>query len=437
MNIDKASFIELFKTKFWSKLNESLVPFNDKPINKEEFLERLYNQVTNFIYTPSHPRHYIHVNKHNGVTRFVPTFNRKDYCVFYLCIKLLEKEIAVNRIEGTFGGWTLGNPIRLKEEQEIIELDYVPFNTINELSWSKEWRTFQGIARKYLATGDYNYFINLDIANFYDTINLAILERKIRHAIPKAKQEVATLLFHFLHNWNKRLEGYNTKTVGIPQDEIGDCSRILANFYLQDYDLIMKSICEKYNSQFIRFADDQIIYTHDQKTARVILFEASRELFRQNLNLNSSKVKEFESREEFNTYWAFDIFDLLSDKENMNSINEGIRNYFDLIDGDVRFRDNSVLKRILSMNFDLIEPELRHRLISFFFNPDFLASVGLWHFRRIRAAVNNDNDFFGALDDMIESSLFNSYLFQLRLFYSKDRKDFDLSIIDTRIDEIK
>ncbi|MBL0308947.1 MAG: hypothetical protein IPP77_04500 [Bacteroidetes bacterium] len=198
MKIDKPSFIELYKTKFWTKLNESIVPFTDMPLDKEAFLNMLHTQVTDFTYTPSHPRHYILVNKHNGVTRFVPTFNRKDYCVYYLCIKLLEHEIAVNRVEGTFGGWTLGNPIRLKEEQEIIELDYVPFNTINELSWAREWQSFQGIARKYNETGAFGYYINIDIANFYDTVNLAILERKIRHVIPKNKQDVVTLLLHFL-----------------------------------------------------------------------------------------------------------------------------------------------------------------------------------------------------------------------------------------------
>ena len=247
MKIDRASFLELYNTRFWTKLNESIVPFTDKPVNKSDFLTMLHSEVTNFIYAPSHPRHYILVNKHNGVTRFVPTFNRKDYCVYYLCIKLLENEIAINRVEGTFGGRTLGNPIRLKEDEEIIELDYVPFNTINELSWAEEWRSFQGIARKYNNTGNYSYYINLDIANFYDTVNLAILERKIRHVIPKNKQDVVTLLIHFLQNWNKRIEGYNIKTVGLPQDEIGDCSRILANFYLQDYDSAIKAICEKYD----------------------------------------------------------------------------------------------------------------------------------------------------------------------------------------------
>lgn len=436
MKIDKPSFLKIFETKFWTKLNESVVPFADKPIDKNEFLEKLHTQVTDFTYTPSHPRHYILVNKHNGVTRFVPTFNRKDYCVYYLCVKLLENEIAVNRVDGTFGGWTLGNTIRLKEEQEFIELDYVPFNTINELSWAKEWRSFQDIARVTNASGNYDYYINLDIANFYDTINLAILERKIRHVAPKSKQEVVTLLFHFLQNWNKRIEGYNIKTVGLPQDEIGDCSRILANFYLQDYDLAIKTICDKYNSKFIRFADDQIIFTDSKETARLILFEASKEFFKINLNVNSSKVKEFKTQTEFQTYWAFEIFDLLKDKDNKENINKGVELYFKNLDSGTRFKDSSVLKRLLTIDFSLIDPKHRHRLISGFFDQDFLYSLQLWHLRRIRIAVANDTDFFNELDKMIPNALFNSFLFNLRLFYSKDRTTFDLTTIDKRIEEI-
>lgn len=437
MKIDKPSFLELFNTKFWTKLNESIVPFTDKPVDKNEFLDKLHSQVNDFTYTPSHPRRYIHINKHNGVTRFVPTFNRKDYCVYYLTIKLLEHEVAVNRVEGTFGGWTLGNPIRLKEEQEIIELDYVPFNTINELSWTKEWRSFQNIARKYNDSGSYGYYINFDIANFYDTVNLAILERKIRHAVPKTKQEVVTLLFHFLQNWNKKIEGYNIKTVGLPQDEIGDCSRILANFYLQDFDLTMKEICEKYDSKFIRFADDQIIFTHNKKIARLILFEASKELFKINLNVNSSKVKEFQSKAEFEKYWAFEIFYLLSDTENQEMINNGVEQYFSLLDCGAIFKDSSVLKRILTVNFNLIDTKYRQRLLSGFYDQDFLSGLNLWHFKRIRAAVENDTEFFERLDSMINSALFNSFLFNLRVFYSKEREDFDLKIIDARIEDIR
>jgi len=437
MNIDKASFLKIYDTRFWQKLNESLVPFTDKPLDKASFLNNLYDEVTTYSYNPSHPREYIVFDKHNGISRYVPTFNRKDYCVYYLCIKLLENEIAVNRVEGTYGGWTLGNPIRLKEEQELLELDYVPFNTLNELSWVEEWRTFQGIAKRYKDIDDFKFFVNIDIANFYDSINLSLLERKIRHIVPKNKQEVVTLLMHFLHNWNKKLEGYNLKTVGIPQDEIGDCSRILANFYLQDYDSAIKLTCDKEQAQFIRFADDQIFYAKSREGARRIIFEASKELFKINLNVNSSKVKEFHTKADFEQYWAFEIFELLTDKDNQGQIEQAVKLYFDNVDNKVRFRDNSVLKRLLTVNFDKINPEHRHRLISGFYNQEFLSQLTLWHFRRIREKVQNDKEYFAILDGQIDSIMFNSYHYQLLSFYEKDRKDFDLNILRTRIDKLK
>jgi hypothetical protein len=436
MKIERASFDKIFASKFWTKLRESVVPFGETP-EKTEFLDKLYKGITDFTYNPKNPRDYIVINKHNGISRYVPTFSRQDYCVFFLCIKLLENEIAVNRVEGTFGGWTLGNPIRLKEEQEILELDYIPFNTINELDWIQEWQSFQNIAKKYRDLDDWQCFINLDIANFYDCVNLTILERKIRHVVPKTKQDVVTLLFHFLQNWNKKLEGYNLKTVGIPQDEIGDCSRILANFYLQDYDLIMSEICDKYGAKYIRFADDQIIYAKDILVAKNILFEASRELLKVNLNFNSSKVKEFKSNEEFDIYWAFELFELLKDKTDKDLINLAVEKYFKLLDSNIRFRDNSVLKRILTVDNKLIEPKSRHRLIAMFFNPDFLAQLTLWHFKRIREFIDNDNEFFGELDSMVETVPFNSYHYNLLAFYKKERKDFDCRELEKRIEEIR
>lgn len=436
MKIDKSSFDKIFETRFWQKLKESLVPFDSTP-NKSDFLNELYTEITRFTYSPSNPRDYIVINKHNGISRYVPTFSRKDYCVYFLCIKLIEEEIAVNRVEGTFGGWTLGNQIRLKEEQEILELDYIPFNTINELSWVQEWQSFQNIAKKYRDLDAWGYYINLDIANFYDCINLSILERKIRHAVPKSKQEVVTLLFHFLRNWNKRIEGYNPKTVGIPQDEIGDCSRILANFYLQDYDQTMSDICFKSNSKYVRFADDQIIFAKDVLTARNILFKASKELLRINLNFNSSKVKEFDNKNTFNEYWAYDLFDFLSDKEDGVKINLSVEQYLLNVKNNVRFRGDSVLKKILSVNNTKIETKSKSQLISMFMDSNFLAQLTTWHFKRIREFVNDDTTFFKELDLMIEKVPFNSFHYNLLAYYRKERAGFDVTILEERINALK
>ncbi len=436
MKLSKESFLKIFESRFWSKLNESLIPFEDS-VEKKLFLDDLYLEIITFTYNPSSPRDYLVSNKHNGISRYVPTFNRKDYCVYFLCIKLIEKEIATNRVEGTYGGWTLGNKIKEKEDVELIELEYVPFNSINEFSWSREWRTFQSIAKNHSETDEYTNYTTIDIANFYDSINLSLLERKIRHSVSNNKQDIVTLLFHFLRNWNKKIEGYNLKTVGIPQDEIGDCSRILANFYLQDYDFEMKNICEKEGAKYIRFADDQIFYSKSSDTSKKLLYESSKQLFKLNLNINSSKVKEFNSRLQFENYWAFDIFDMLGDLKSRKNIQNAVVMYFNKIDNQESFRDFSVLKRLLSVDLNLVLPEQRFRIISGLCNPEFLSKLTVWNFKKIRSIINNDQEFFQILDSQIDSLMFNSFHYQLLKFYKKDRTDFDFRILIERIKQLK
>ena len=155
------------------------------------------------------------------------------------------------------------------------------------------------------------------------------------------------------------------------------------------------------------------------------------------MNFNSSKLKEFKSKAEFDTYWSFELFELLKNKTDKTAINKGIKKYFENLDNNVKFRDNSLLKRILSVDSKLIEPKFRHRLIAMFFNPDFLSQLGVWHFKRIRQFIDNDTEFFGELDKMVSTVPFNSYHYNLLAFYKKERTDFDCSDIEKRIEEIK
>ena len=155
------------------------------------------------------------------------------------------------------------------------------------------------------------------------------------------------------------------------------------------------------------------------------------------MNVNSCKVKEFVSKEEFDQYWSFEIFDNLADKDNREQIEEGVKKYFYNIDNNIKFRDASVLKRIVEMNVKEITPDIRCRLISGFYQPEFLAQLELWHFKRIREKVNNDGEFFSLLDNQIDKVLFNSYHYQLLSFYSKYRKDYDLTNLKKRIDQLR
>lgn len=438
--IDFDSFDKIFPGRFVKKLKESIVPF-DSPIERGKILKELYGEIKTFSYHPSSPRGYIILNKHNYVARIIPTFTAKDYFLYYLCCKVLEDEIAENRVEGTYGGWRLGNKIRFKEEEEEYALDvgvYIANNSFDPFLWMKNWQDFQKKAYKYSTTGEYKYIIKFDIANFYNSINLSSLERKVYLVAPKQKRRFVELLFHFLNNWNKKFEGYAHKVVGLPQDEISDCSRILANFYLQDFDDFMKELCDSKSSKYLRYADDQIIYTDDQFTARQIMFEAAKYLFRLGLDINSSKVREFDSMEMFNQYWAFEIFELLSDVDNKEKLNAGVKMFLDWKSNEINFRDYSVLKRILNIDLKLIEPTIRDGIISFLFEDEFLSSMEHWTMKKTldNLSIEERKYFLNRLDVLINKVNFNSFHYHLRMFYEKNKIHYDAERLNMIIDEL-
>lgn len=438
--ISKTEFEKVFSSSFWQKLKDSLVPYKagEKPNNKKVFLQALHQDIINRAYFPEHPRDYIVSDKHNYVARIVPAFGYRENSVYFFCAKMLEDKIAINHVKGTYGGWRLGNPIREKEEKEFDLILSASINSYNNLAWVENWRDFQKKAHAYSTQTNYGCFIKFDIANFYDSINLDLLETKIRLVTSPQENFVVELLFHFLRYWNRKFESYHAKSVGLPQDEIGDMSRLLANFYLQDYDVAIKSLCDKHNSAYLRYADDQIIYAPDSDTGLHILFEASKELFKINLNINSSKVTVFNSRTEFERYWAFEIFNHLGDKNDTKNIAIAVNKYFDWKTKGYKFRGDSVLTRLLSVNLAQVPAHLKHKLFSEFLSPEFLATSRHWVFQQLYNHLSHNLDeLYEVLDPLIPAVKYNSFHYNLLRFYKEHRPHFDTMELENQIDNLK
>ncbi len=436
--ISESEFLAIFSSRFWKKnIKETLIEYQENEIpNKIEFLKQLYAEIKEKNWSPNSPRNYVVYNKHNLVSRIVPSFHFRENCLYYFCVERIQNNIAQNRIEGTYGGWTLNNPIRLKEQEEVSRLTApvsgIPFGTYTPYEWSEHWKDFQKRAFEWSQDEKFQYFLKFDIANFYDCINLNLLESKIRHVVSKEQIFYVDLLFYFLQNWNRPIEGYHRKSTGLPQDEVGDSSRILSNFYLQDFDFYMKKVCDENGSKYMRYSDDQIIISKDSETAKKILFLASRELHKIGLNINSSKVESF-SRDEYMKYWAFDVFSDLYDSENTVKINNAVETYFSR-DGK-RFRGESVLKRILSIGLGKIIFSSRFRILGELTNPDFLMNQDYWVFSKIASSVPDRNELFSSLDLLIDKVNYNSFLYNLLKFNKKFRPEFDNSRIKERIKE--
>lgn len=357
LNITEEEYLKILNNDFRKHLKNSLSPSFQVPNDYKSCLLQTYEDISNNSYLPSSPVAYIVIDKHNGVSRYVPVLTYEDYCVYYFCVKVLEGEIAENRVVGTYGGWTMGGAIREAENENLLQLHtssegYYPPNAFNRNQWIKEWSSFQNLVKAYMQYDEFSYFVKMDIANFYDSINLSILKEKLT-AQSKNKEIINTLML-FLSRWNYSIEGGLDKSVGIPQDEVGEMSRLLANFYLQSYDAIMKKECKDRGAEYMRYADDLIIFAKSKKDAKEILFAASRELLVLSLNLNSGKVKEFCNKDDFDKYWGFEIFDFLQNEDNSLSINQGVESYFRCIDMKLDFRKDSVLRKILSVDKSLL-----------------------------------------------------------------------------------
>jgi hypothetical protein len=81
------------------------------------------------------------------------------------------------------------------------------------------------------------------------------------------------------------------QTVGLPQDALADCSRILANFYLQKYDKFAARICAEMRAIYFRYADDQMILLEDPAKEERVLLLLTRKLDRYGLRVNQKKVR--------------------------------------------------------------------------------------------------------------------------------------------------
>lgn len=448
--------------KFYKHITKkTIVPFDKEqlPSKKEDLFKSLRKDILNQTYQPSLPREYIIFPKSNSVARFVPTFTLRDYCVYFFCINQLQDGLCnpKNRVKGTFGGWRISNnSIKLSEDEEKQALydeidDYIHYISISSMSvqeWLKNYKEFSKLSyatlKNYSQLNPDGIIVCFDIANFYDNIKLDILEKKIRSDKNMGSNASATidLLMYFLKYWNKPFEGYAPKSVGIPQEETSDCSRILANFYLNSYDKNIKEICDNNNCQYIRYADDMTIFAPSLELAEKMLFEASKELHKLGLNINSGKVHFF-NYHEYSVYQCFDILELLN-MENSFALNKAIEILLDRLNNKNKIHYGKCLRRLLTvitkLGVNSIKNPYKEDIIKWMFDKKNIVECDCFYLKKlhiIASQLNKEKEFFEYLHSFIFSTNFNSYHYQLLHFYKEINHDFDNKTLQQEIDKRK
>ena len=289
----REDFNRWFNRDFWRAFKHRTFPIKVPQTQKEkdDLIEKIYSSIASARYAPSIPEAEIVMNKGHGVARTIPVFCMEDYCVYYFCIKELENVLCGNRTANTFGGWSLGGKLR-KEEQSEIECDLTEYGrySFNPLAWIDAFGEFNSLLFSQLGQENYSHILQFDLSNFYDCVRLDILERWIREEADREKGWIISLLFYLLNQWNRRNTGLHPQIVGLPQDALADCSRILSNYYLQKYDMFAAAVCSKADAQYFRYADDQMILLNDLSKIEGLLLLLTRHLDRYGLRVNQKKV---------------------------------------------------------------------------------------------------------------------------------------------------
>lgn len=276
-------------------------------------LQVLSRQIDDGHYSPSPIHGLLSAQKAAGVPRLIPVLQYRDYAVYFGCVKAFDDLLAKDHVPGTFGGWSLGGERRRREEayaKSVFDDDYPASSSYNRFAWVKQWNEFwRLLAAMYQRSDEHSVFASLDVANFYDSIDLPRLERQLRSRCGEIG-DVIEVLIYLLATWNKRINQYAPSTKGIPQDLVGDCSRILANFYLNSFDREFYAVCQLAGAEFMRYADDIVVRANNERSCRDLVFRAAIILNSLGLNINVSKVAYY-TKASMNEHWRFDIMDSL------------------------------------------------------------------------------------------------------------------------------
>jgi len=384
-------FKKWFNRGFWRAFSNAALPISlpQSVAERERTVRRVYDSIISARYAPNVPETEIVINKGFGVTRTVPVFTIEDYIFFYFCIKELEDVLCAHRVPNTFGGWTLGGKLRSKEVEEI-ESEATEYGrySFNPNAWRQAFGEFNALLFGQIETGIYPLILQFDLSNFYDSVRLDILQRWIREEAGSYRGWIITLLFYFLNQWNRQKTGLHPQAVGIPQDALADCSRILANYYLQRYDSFASALCAKAGAVYFRYADDQMILLESENSIETLMLLLTRKLDRYGPRVNQKKVLLWTVREleEYRCRHLQAIFSKKGDNQDSHLVRKFVDGYFAISRKKLDESWNAgfpLLNRLLWANVESLPRKLLKKLVLRYTEQKFLLWAGHEKLQRI------------------------------------------------------
>lgn len=417
-------FHKWFNRDFWRAFKSKSIPLviPSSKGTRTRLVREVYDSIVSARYSVDIPETEIVINKGHGVARTVPVFSLKDYIVYYFCIKELEPILAVNRTPNTFGGWALGGKLRRLEDNDIGD-DFGEYDSryaFDPKAWSAAFGEFNSLLYAQLDTGEFPFVLQFDLSNFYDSIRLDILERWIREESDSAKGWIIALLFYFLNQWNRKRTGLHPQSVGIPQDALADCSRILANYYLQKYDKYASAQCANIDAVYFRYSDDQMVLLRSRTAYERLLLLLTRRLDQYGLRVNQKKVFLWE-RAELERHRLRDLHKLFKEKDDTkNSIltQRYATRYLSISSEDLHSSWNGglpALNRLLWANLDSLPRAQQDELLVRFCSKEYLVKADYKKMKRIYSLTMPEKraEFIDCLLDLSDQLVHNSFHYEV------------------------
>ena len=444
------NFYRWFNRDFWRAFSNKRLPIEIPKTkkDKDKLIKKVCSLVLSGRYAANIPETELINNKGYGVARTIPVFCMEDYCVYYFCIKELEDVLCVDRTPNTFGGWSLGGKFRQKEKNEIeIECENTDYGrySFNPQAWTQAFGEFNSLLFSQLDQGLYSHVLQFDLSNFYDSVRLDALERWIREESDSEKGWIITLLFYFLNHWNRRNTGLHPQTVGLPQDALADCSRILANYYLQKYDKFTAGVCEKVEALYFRYADDQMILLNCPDKIDGLLLLLTRQLDRYGLRVNQKKVHIWET-EELKKHRCRDIqaiFSQQNDNKDEILVRQFVDAYLKIPENDLNKTWNSgtpLLNRLLWAKLESLPSDLFEIIAIRLTSEKFICMSDHKKLKRIHEL--NDKraqpiNFSTHLKQLGEKSVHNAYHHEALAFAILTKNHNLQMYLETRLNSLK
>jgi hypothetical protein len=259
---------------------------------------------------------------------------------------------------------------------------------------------------------------------------LDILERKIRQRFDKDFEDDLNLLFYFLQHWNNKVNHYNQQAVGIPQEAMNDCSRILSNFFLQEYDLYISEECKKKKASYLRYCDDQFIFSNSKQDLEYLMYKASKKLKALGLSLNQKKVHidTVTRLIEYRSFKAFDKIAEKNDKYDPKKVENFVDDILTILDSkppnEIKDRGTPLLNRALFCCIDKIDLNKKLRLLFEYTKNDYLLHADSDKFKRIYHLLSNEKEkgeFLNTLDRLSSENFHNFFHYEVLKFYSENK----------------